>query len=169
MERLFFSLGIDWKLLISQGVNFLILLALLTFFVWRPLLELLASRRRKIELGVEAGEIARQKLAELDELKKKSLARSEREAEEIIKDAEREARDRAEGILTQARARGEAALSETRLLAEREKAEALSALRGEARHLIKKALVRMVELDPKAIDAKLVAKAAEGLAGEINQ
>ena len=41
------KLGLDWKLLLSQAVNFLVLLALLRQFAYKPLLKILKERRTK--------------------------------------------------------------------------------------------------------------------------
>ena len=56
------KLGIDWKLLLAQVVNFGILLGVLTVFVYRPLLDLLDARRERIAKAMEdAGRIEGQK------------------------------------------------------------------------------------------------------------
>ena len=47
------KLGVDWKLLIAQIVNFTILVSVLTYFVYRPLLDLLDARRERIRKAVE--------------------------------------------------------------------------------------------------------------------
>ena len=58
MSELFSQLGIDWKLLLAQGVNFVILLVVLTKFVYKPLMKMVEARRQKIELGIRGGEMA---------------------------------------------------------------------------------------------------------------
>ena len=52
MQELFHSLGIDWKLLLAQGTNFLVVLIVLTFVLWKPLIRVLNERRKKIEAGL---------------------------------------------------------------------------------------------------------------------
>ena len=52
MEQLFSQLGIDWHLLLSQAVNFFLLLIVLRVFAYKPLLAFLHERRRKIEEGL---------------------------------------------------------------------------------------------------------------------
>ena len=49
MSELFSKLGIDWKLLIAQIINFLVLLFVLYKFAYRPILSMLEKRTKKIE------------------------------------------------------------------------------------------------------------------------
>jgi F-type H+-transporting ATPase subunit b len=58
MEQLLTQLGIDWHLLISQAVNFFLLLIVLRIFVYKPLLTVLRERREKIENGIIKAEEA---------------------------------------------------------------------------------------------------------------
>ncbi len=166
MSTLFSSLGIDWRLFISQGVNFLILLAVLTVLIWRPLLNLLEERRKKIELGVKAGQVAQLRLDEIEQLKNKSIAKSEFQAEALIKSAEKDAEIRSLGILEKAHKQGQAVIVQAAATAERSRLSAMESLSAEAENLIKDALIRIVELDPSQIDAKLVTRVATALAEE---
>lgn len=56
------KLGVDWKLLLAQVANFTILLSVLTFFVYRPLLRVIDERRERIRKSMDdAGQIASEK------------------------------------------------------------------------------------------------------------
>jgi len=46
------ALGIDWKLLVEQGVGFLILVAILGKFVYPALVKAIDDRRATIEAGL---------------------------------------------------------------------------------------------------------------------
>ena len=48
--ELFAKLGIDWRLLIAQLVNFVILFTALTFLLYKPLIAALDKRRAKVEI-----------------------------------------------------------------------------------------------------------------------
>lgn len=169
MGVLFSSLGIDWRLFLSQATNFLILLAVLAFFVWRPLKIILEERRRKIELGVRMGEEAAIKLAEIENLKSESLARSEREAEDLLRLAERDAAKRSESILDEARKKGEEVVAGAKMLALHEKAFALKDLERNAAELLKSALVHAVGLKPDEVDTRLLADARAAIKKEIGE
>ena len=47
--ELFGKLGIEWKLLLAQGLNFILLLIILRKFLYKPILKMLDERRAKAE------------------------------------------------------------------------------------------------------------------------
>ena len=51
-NQLLSQLGIDWKLFLSQAVNFFILLLVLTFFVYKPLIKIVKERNKRIKEGL---------------------------------------------------------------------------------------------------------------------
>ena len=160
MSELIKQFGIDWKLLIAQGANFFILLVVLTAFVYRPLIRLMKDRRKKIELGLKGAEEAEKRLGEIEEIKTQKIVEADKKAFGIIVSAEKKAGLRVEEILTEADKKAAAILSETEKIGQRKKQEELERLAKEASSLIKQAIIKTVELDPKAIDEALIAKAA---------
>ena len=66
MAELAEQLGLDWKLLLSQAVNFLLLLFLLRKFAYLPLLKILKERRARIEEGLAKATEADKRLLEVD-------------------------------------------------------------------------------------------------------
>ena len=63
------GLEINWKILLGQIVNFAVLFFALKFFVYKPLLSLLKTRREKIEEGVNKSKQAEEKLGQIRDLK----------------------------------------------------------------------------------------------------
>ena len=163
MGELFYQLGVNWRLLFSQGVNFLILLAVLTFVVYKPLLKLMEERKRRIESGLRGAEEAESKLSEIEKLKSVAIAEAEAEALQIISSSEKTAGLRSREILQEAGKRAEEALKEAVEVAEKKKAEELENLKKESAGLIREAIARTVELDPRVVDEKLIGKALEKL------
>jgi F-type H+-transporting ATPase subunit b len=88
MSELIHNLGIDWKVLIAQVVNFTILLLLLRKFAYGPILRVLRERREKIESAIERARTVDQKMAEIEQLKKKVLDEARTESATIIRSAE---------------------------------------------------------------------------------
>src|SRR3989338_7233599 len=74
------QLGINWKLLLSQAVNFFILLLVLRFFVYKPLLIVIKERNKKIKQGLEKAEEADVRLKEVDIIAKKKLKKADSSA-----------------------------------------------------------------------------------------
>ncbi|MDD4074072.1 MAG: F0F1 ATP synthase subunit B [Candidatus Pacebacteria bacterium] len=90
------SLEIDWKILIGQIVNFTILFFVLKFFLYKPFLNLLKTRREKIEDGVNKSLEAEEKLSQLKEMKSKMEKDNEEEKKAILLKAQEEAKKRGE-------------------------------------------------------------------------
>ncbi len=167
MEALFSSLGVDWRLFLSQATNFLILLGIISFLVWKPLKAVLEERREKIELGVRLGEEAEQKMGEIEVIKKEAIARSEREAGDLLKLAEIKGKKKSENIILDAHKRGDIIIAEAEIVASHEKEAALKDLEREAGNIIKIALAKAINAYPDEIDAKLINEAAGIVAKEI--
>ncbi|MEK9173175.1 MAG: hypothetical protein AAB594_01200 [Patescibacteria group bacterium] len=161
MSELIHQLGLDWKLLASQGVNFLILLTSLTFLIYKPLIKITDERRRKIELGLAGAEEIEKRLKKIDLMKEEKLAEADKNAIKIIGEAEKRGDKRFEEILKNAESRASEVMIEAAQVAEQKKQEELNRLTEKANTLIKEAIVKMVELDPKYIDEKLISRAAE--------
>ena len=103
----------DPGLFIWTIVTFLVLLALLAKFAWRPLLQALESRQERIRNSLEDAERARQELERLQQESGKIMQQARIEAESIVTqtraDAERlreelkqKAKDEADNILRNA-------------------------------------------------------------------
>ena len=165
MSELLHQLGIDGRLLLSQGVNFGIVLAVLTFFVYKPLVKILNERREKIEFGLRGAEVVEKKLKEMEEIKVLKIQEGEKQAFEIVKTAETKAGERGEEIVSEAEVKAEELLAKAALIEEQRKLETLAKLSEESKSMIKKALVKMVNLKPDAIDEALIEEAA----GEIKK
>lgn len=158
MSELLHQLGINWKLLLSQGVNFLILLIALNFLVYKPLIKIVEERRKKIELGVKAGEEAENRFKEIDRIKEQKIKEAEEKALEIISSSEKNANLKSKEILSSAEKKAALLLEEARETAERKKIEELEKVFGEAKQIIKDIISKTVELDPSRIDDALVSK-----------
>ncbi len=88
------KLGIDWKLLIAQAVNFLVLLWVLRRYAYKPILKALETRTKKIEQGLKDAETSQAKLQGVIEEEKKILTAAREEARNILVVAESNAKKR---------------------------------------------------------------------------
>ena len=159
MSELFNQLGVNWRLLLSQGVNFLILLVALTFLVYKPLLKVMAERKKRIEAGLADADEAERKLKNIGNLEAERMAKVEKDALAVIKKAESNAQLSAKSIVFIAEGRAVAVLKEAAEIASKKRMEDLENLKEEGAGLIREAILRTVELDPRAVDEKLISKA----------
>jgi F-type H+-transporting ATPase subunit b len=159
MQQLLDNLGINWSLLLSQAVNFVLLLIVLRIFVYGPVLKLLRDRRARIEGGLAKADEAERRLHEVDIIGKGKIKEAEHEAVNILKRTETEAKRLEEKLLVIAKHKEEEAVKSaaTRLRSQEE--ESRRALNKEAATLVRLAIMKTVELSPEKIDDALIAKA----------
>lgn len=159
MEELVEQLGLDWRLLLSQAVNFLILLALLRQFAYKPLLKVLKERRERIEGGLAKAEEAEQRLLEVDDIAKNKMKATEAEAMAMIRATEDKSKEVEAAMLKEARKKEAEVLANADLAAKAKEAAAMVRLEGEAAEIVKRALIKTVEMAPAEIDEALIKKA----------
>ncbi len=158
---MFSQLGIDWRLLISQAVDFFVLLFVLWLLLYKPLLKLLRDRRQKIEEGIVKAKMADVRLSEANETSKEKIKEAEAQALGILRKTENDAKVLEAKLLAKAKEKEAAALKDMdAVLRVKEDASRREVLRG-AQSLVKESLVKMVELDPSAIDDALIARAVK--------
>lgn len=121
MTELFSSLGINWKVLTAQIINFAVLLFILQKFLYKPLLNVLAKRREEIAKAHTGAKEIEMRLKEIDDAKEAKLDEARRKSVELIKKAEADAVASAERIITDAKADMARLSSEERVKMTRER------------------------------------------------
>ena len=159
MNDLLNQLGIDWHLLLSQVVNFAVLLIVLRVFAYKPLMKIMRDRREKIEEGLQKTEEATKRLQEVDELAKRKTRTAEEEAVAIIKKTETKAKELENKLLGEARKKESALIASAELAAKKKEEEGRERFGKEAAGLVKAAIAKTVELSPEAIDDALIERA----------
>jgi F-type H+-transporting ATPase subunit b len=112
MDQLFSAFGIDWKLLIIQALNFGLLLIVLSYFLYKPILKIIDERREKIAEGVRTADAAARRLAEAKEEGDKQIGEAAREAQELVAKARTAGEERKASILGEAEVRAQAILKD---------------------------------------------------------
>lgn len=125
MEQLIHAFGIDARLILIQVVNFGLLMAVLTYFLYKPVLKVLAERQEKIAQGMKDAEEAGQAKAEATEEKKIVIAAANKEAEAMTSRAKKHAVVKADEILAAAQVKAEQIAKDAALRAQEMKATSL--------------------------------------------
>jgi F-type H+-transporting ATPase subunit b len=86
MQELFTKLGIDWRLLIAQIINFTVLLFILYRFLYRPVLSVLEKRRERIEKSLEEAARVDAESKRFDQLKMQKVEEAKREAAKVMEE-----------------------------------------------------------------------------------
>jgi F-type H+-transporting ATPase subunit b len=108
------GLGINVSTLIVQVVTFIILLVLLRFVAYKPLMRMLDERSKRVKDSIEQAETVKAESAKAEEELKKQLGEASREGqerieraikagEEIKQKAQEDAKKEAEGLIVRAR------------------------------------------------------------------
>ena len=97
------KLGIDWRLLLAQTVNFLIVLGVLTAFVYRPFLALLDQRRERIRKSMDDVRAIEAQKREIDQLRIEQLKKIDEECGVLLERSRHQAERMKEEILTGAK------------------------------------------------------------------
>lgn len=164
MSELVHNLGLDWKLLLSQAVNFLLLLVILRQFAYKPLLNILKERRERIEEGLAKASEAENRLAEVDVIAKDKMKATEAEAMTMMRSAEERSKKAEAAMLDEARGKEAAMLASAEMAAKAKEQEAMKRLESEAAEIVKRALIRTVEMSPDKVDEALIKKAVGEMA-----
>lgn len=148
MEDIINAFGIDVRLIIIQIVNFTILLVVLGYFLYKPILKMLADREAKIKQGITDAEAAAVALSQAEAEKKAILTTAHASAEEVA---------------NRAKSAGELAASSIVAKAENEATEVLktAALKAEQ-------LRAQIQKEAEAEIAKTAILAAEKILQEKN-
>ena len=120
MAALISAFGLNWKLLLIQGINFGVLLAGLTYFLYTPVMNLIDERRKMVAEGVRQAQEADRVLADSKKRGDETIGSAAREAEGLVSAARsradekgqeivRIAEEKAHGIMVEANARAEEA------------------------------------------------------------
>jgi F-type H+-transporting ATPase subunit b len=118
MEQIINVFGIDWKLIFAQVVNFGVLLCILWYVLYKPMIRLIEQRRAQIIQGVADAERASQALRDADAKRSEILTTAILEGERLIDEVrERVKRDELALVRT-AHEKQERILAEASLKAE---------------------------------------------------
>jgi len=153
------KLGIDLKLLIAQAVNFLILLAILTKLVYRPILKLLDKRKKMIEQNVEDTKKIEERLTKIEEEKEKIISDASKKAMEAIEKAKKEAEEEKQKILMNAKKEISSLAERYRAQLQEEKKQLTQEVKAEVAALIIASSEKILRKEFKKDDQKRLEEA----------
>jgi len=162
MSEFLAKLGIDYKLLIAQVVNFLVLLFVLYKFAYGPILAILEKRQKKIEQGLADAEAAKKNLEKSEEKQKEILKKARTETKEIAAKAHIQAEKSKSEMAAEAKAQAEKIIADAKIQIEREKRKMLGEIKSEIGGLVIVATEKIIneKMDEKK-DKELIEKAIE--------
>lgn len=154
MNVLLSKLGIDWKLLIAQIVNFAILIGALTYFVYRPLLDLLDRRSERVRKAMEEARRIETQNKEMEAIRFEQLTKIDWESGVMLERAKQHAEKLAADIMSSAQKEARELLAKTRAVIAEERAAIIRNAQATLATIILKATERIIEREFEPGDQK---------------
>jgi len=130
------KLGIEWRMLLAQLINFSIVFFLLWRFAYKPIFAMLEARRQKVAEGLANAEKIKAELARTEAERKRVLAQAGDVANQMIEEG-RTAAARVREVETQkAIAAAEQIMAKAREAAAQDHARMLAELKSEVGRLV---------------------------------
>ncbi len=145
------ALGINLGLLIVQLIAFAIVFLTLNAWVYKPMLDMMESRKKKIAQGLEDARIAAEARADAEKDSAKILASAQAEAGKVVREATERAADAVKDVKSAAEAETAKARESAAAEAELERNRILGDLRGQVAAL---AIAAANKLVGDALDEK---------------
>lgn len=147
-------------------VNFALLLVLLRLFLYKPVRNMLDTRKALIEEGLTAAAVAKEEAAAASKATQSRLDEAQAEANAVIAEARSKAEQIRKQILSEAQAEAERATAQARAAFEKEREEAIGELRKQAAALAINAAAHILAEEinaeqQQALLAKYIAKVGQ--------
>ena len=152
------KLGIDTGLLIAQLVNFIILITLLYFVLYKPILKMLDKRSQKIKESMDETERLKQRQNQVEEQVRQQLEQARQETQATIAKAKRDRRKAQGRGPLEARKEAERITERARQEIQQERDAAIEELRKE---FVDVAILAAEKVVRKELDKKTHSKLIE--------
>ncbi|MFV1950533.1 MAG: F0F1 ATP synthase subunit B [Nitrospinota bacterium] len=160
------SLGVDFRLILVQGIGFIILFLILKKFLFGRIMDIIKSREDEIKARYAKSEEEKNESARLKAEYENRIIEIESEAEKKIQTAVKEAKEISQGIIQETRKEAENIKQKAASEIEQQKRKALAEIRNEVVNLsILSASKIMAETIDSRIAEKLVDNAIEEIGG----
>ena len=157
------KLGINWGLLIAQIFNVVLLVWLLTRYLYRPVLNMLNERTRRVQESLRDADLVKEQLAHAKQDYDTELARARQEAARILAQAQERARTQEQEIIAQARQEGERIRVEAREQAMQERDQLLRDLKNQMAELVTMTATRVLGEELKSNHDRLIEESLASL------
>ena len=156
------KLGIDWKLLAAQVVNFLILLFVLKKFVYGLVLTKLEQRKSMISKSVDGAKRADGMLTEMNVARAEMIEKTKKLTLDMLEEAAKSAEATKNSIVDAARSEAQAIFDQSKVQIALEKEKMLKEASSELGMLVVRAAEKIIEREFSPDDQKrLMAHATE--------
>lgn len=142
--KLFEALGLNWKILLAQLVNFGLLVWILHRYGYGPIIKFIDERRKKIEGGLEKARLVDEKMEQAKETEKEIIISAKKEAQKIVSASTTAAKKNQEEMINKAHEEAQRILEASEKKALQEKARIIDEAKGEVAGLVVKATEKLI-------------------------
>lgn len=157
------KLGINWALLIAQLFNVILVLWLLSTYLFKPVLNMLNERTRRIQESLNAAEEAKAQQANVRKEYEAELARARQEAAGILAQAQERAKSQEAEIVAQARQEADRIRVEAREQSVQEREQLLRDLKDQVADLVTATATRVLGAELKSNHDRLIEESLASL------
>lgn len=137
--------GVEWELLVSQGVSFAIVALALYYFVFRPVSITAQKRQDEIQKGLDDAKKAAEELANAQKLTDEKINQAIAESAKILKDAREQAKNTIERACQEANERAAEIRLKNEAQLESDRMRIKQELRSELADLVVKAAQKAID------------------------
>lgn len=130
------GLGINWGLLIAQLFNVIILVVLLSRFLYKPVLNMLNERTERVQASLREADQVKTQIASAQQDYEAQISRGRQEAASIVAQAQERAKSQEVEIVAQARGEADRIRAEARQQSVQERDQLLREVKGQMASLI---------------------------------
>lgn len=145
------ALGISLSQLIFYLINFLILVGVLTKFLYKPFLNVMETRRQSIQDALDNAEAVNRRADEKMQNYSRRIAKVEDEGREIIREAKARAESQAAEIIQEANVKADQIVAEAQRQVELERQKALTDMKDQVAALAILAAEKIVEREVQQV------------------
>jgi F-type H+-transporting ATPase subunit b len=139
------NIGVDWKLLLAQVVNFALLFLILKRYAYKPMLAMMDERTTKIEKGLSDAAAAAKKLQEVAQEEKTILAAARTDAKKLLSEAGEAASKRDAMKLLETEGRVKKLLADAEVKIAEDRSKMLAEAKGELAETVALAVERILK------------------------
>lgn len=151
MQELFTNLGINWKLLLAQAANFLLVLYVFKRYVFPRLFAFMEQRKKRIEQGLAFRDKVEQELTRIREARHREIENAKQQGDRIVTESKSVAQAKTRETLLLAKAEAEKVMLAAQTQGKREKEDMIKGARDE---IAKASLLVAEKLLSKALTSK---------------
>lgn len=151
------KLGINWQMMLAQLINFLLLMGVLTFFIYKPFLKVLDQRRHKIKQSMDDAKRIEEEKRLMEEWKKEQMRKMDAEASSFIDSAKQQAESLKREMMASAQKEADSVMEKAKQQMEQEKSKMVSELKAEIGTIVIKLAEKVLEREVSDKDDSRIA------------